>query len=98
MCSAYAWLVKLNTQPVLLKYRDSCGIVHHVKFWGPGPELAKNIKPKIQRRHLFADLAINYPGSGIMDAISSSWGYRGRGKGVMCDGGGGGLEWGGRGW
>jgi hypothetical protein len=34
---------------------------HCVKFWESGFELAENIKPKLQQRHLFPDLTIIHP-------------------------------------
>ncbi len=36
----------------------SWGSVHPVKFWDSSLKYTEHIKPKIQRRHIFADLAI----------------------------------------
>jgi hypothetical protein len=47
MCSTFLMLDsdEVDTQPLLLKYRDSCGNVNHVKFSDFILELVDYIKP-----------------------------------------------------
>ncbi len=57
LCLFEARVPEFDKVPLL---PDSCGLYteHCIKFWGSSFKLAEYIKPKIQRRHLFADLAI----------------------------------------
>ncbi len=42
-------MYKLDTQPLPLKYWDSCGSVHRVEFLVRSFEFTDNIQPKIQQ-------------------------------------------------
>ncbi len=51
---------KMEAEPLSLKYWDSGGSEHHVKFRDSSFRQAKPIKHNIQQHHLFADVAIHH--------------------------------------
>jgi hypothetical protein len=77
-CSAYLRLESQNLTRSPFP-PSSCGVYlqrtlyteHCVKFWDSSFELVEHIKPKIKRRHIYADLAITHLSSWNCGLITS---------------------------